>query len=428
MLTKKTIMKRKILFHYKYALVFYTAIFAALSIHWVDKVPVLKNGTYQFNIIRPDGKQIVFNSIVKDSLGKKILYVINGSGRLLVDSIITRKDSVFIQLPFFESGFNAKLDDNGNLEGVWIKKYGSREQTMPFTAIFNEQKRFPVTTSPSYNITGRWAVNFKKENNQVSESVGEFTQKGSYFTGTFLLSSGDYGFLEGVVSGDSLYLSGFDGGNAFLFTAKIEDAHKISGGKFYSGRQGVEEWTAEKDSKASLPDGFNFTNVKPNAGKLNFSFPDLDGKKVSINDERYKNKVVVIQILGSWCPNCMDETKFISDNYKTYHDKGIEFIGIAYERTTDFETSKKALQPFKQRFNLQYPILIPGVSVSDTLRTEKTLPQIEKIVAFPTTIFIDKKGEIRKIHSGFDGPATGIHYTIFKKEFDEITNELLGEK
>jgi hypothetical protein len=86
------------------------------------------------------------------------------------------------------------------------------------------------------------------------------------------------------------------------------------------------------------------------------------------------------------------------------------------------------LQPFKKRFKVQYPILITGVTVSDSLRTEKTLPQLESINAFPTTIFVDKKGNIRKIESGFAGPATGEHYTEFKKEFNKIIDELLAEK
>jgi peroxiredoxin len=420
-------MRKKVLFLNKYVFVFCIIVLGALSIHWIDKVPTLKEGTYKFAISRPDGQQIVFNSIVKDSVGKTILYIINGSDRLLVDKIVTKKDSVFIQLPFFASAFNARIDADGNLDGVWTKDYGTRIQTLPFTATLNEKERFRVTTPPSHNISGRWAVHFQRENNRVSESVGEFKQNGSYLTGTFLHSSGDYRFLEGVVSGDSLYLSGFDGGNAFLFTAKIDNENKISEGKLYSGKQGSSEWTAEKDSTAKLPDGFTLTNLKPDAGKLNFSFPDVNGKKVSLSDKQFKNKVVVLQIMGSWCPNCMDEAKFIGDNFHTFRNKGIEFIGLAYERTIDFKASQKALQPFIKRFNIQYPILITGVSVSDTLRTEKTLPQIDKITVFPTTIFIDKNGNVRKIHTGFDGPATGEHYIQYQKEFDEITNELLNE-
>lgn len=421
-------MKKKVLFLNKYVCVFCILVLGALSIHWIDKVPSLKDGIYKFAISRPDGQQIVFNSVVKDSVGKKILYIINGSDRLLVDKIVTKKDSVFIQLPFFASAFSAKIDDDGNLDGVWTKDYGTRIQTLPFTATLNEKERFTVTTPPSHNISGRWAVHFQRGNNRVTQSVGEFKQNGSYLTGTFLHSSGDYRFLEGVVSGDSLYLSGFDGGNAFLFTAKIDNGNKISEGKLYSGKQGSSEWTAEKDSTAKLPDGFTLTNLKPDAGKLDFIFPDINGKKVSLNDKQFKNKVVVLQIMGSWCPNCMDEAKFIGDNFESFRNKGIEFIGLAYERTTDFKASQKALQPFIKRFNIKYPILITGVSVSDTLRTEKTLPQIDKITVFPTTIFIDKKGNVRKIHTGFDGPATGEHYIQYQKEFDEITNELLNEK
>jgi peroxiredoxin len=232
-----------------------------------------------------------------------------------------------------------------------------------------------------------------------------------------------------VVSGDSLKLSAFDGSHAFLFTAKIDNENKISGGKFYSGARGIQNWSAERNAEAALPDEFSGTKIKPGSGKLNFSFPDMnDGRLVSINDQRFKNKVIVITIMGSWCPNCMDETKFLSEYYKENHQRGVEIIGLAYERTADFKSSQKALQSFKKRFGVTYPMLITGVTVSDSLRTEKTLPQLEKIEAFPTTIFVDKGGNIRKVHSGFNGPATGEHYTEFKKEFDEIMNQLLAEK
>lgn len=419
-------MKRKLFPQTRMVLPF-IFLLAVLSIHWIDKTPVLQEGAYRFTLIRPDGKQIIFNSLIKNNKGKKILYLINGSDSLLVDNIVTRKDSVFIQLPFFTSSFSGRLDDSGDIEGVWTKDYGTRIQTMPFIAKFKIQERFPVTTSPLHNISGRWAVHFAGTRSNDRESVGEFTQKGAYLSGTFLHSTGDYRFLEGVVSGDSLYLSGFDGGNAFLFTAKIENENQISGGKFYSGKQGTQEWSAKRDSSAKLPDGFMLTNLKPGAEKLNFSFPNVYGKTVSLEDQRFKNKVVVVQILGSWCPNCMDEAKFISDHYKTYQKKGIEFIGLAYERSDDFAASQKALQPFVKRFNIQYPLLITGVSVYDTLRTEKTLPQIDKIKVFPTTIFIDKMGNVRKIHTGFDGPATGDHYIKYQKEFEEITEGLLKE-
>jgi thiol-disulfide isomerase/thioredoxin len=422
-------MKKIKIFLYKFSFGFCFFVIALFSIQWLQKPVGLENGFWRSVIQRPDGQQIIFNFQSKDSAGKKIIYVINGKEQLLVDSIETRADSVFIEMPFFESSFKAKITTEGNLEGIWIKKYGKRVQILPFNAEYNVKERFQISAPPVANISGRWVTEFKTKNNKADTMVAEFKQEGSRLSGTFLDPTGDYRFLDGVVSGDSLKLSTFDGAHAYFFTAKIDNAQKISGGKFYSGARSIQQWSAEKNEKAEVADGFGDTKIKPNSGKLNFSFPNSDnGSKVSINDEKYKGKVVVIQILGSWCPNCMDETNFLSDYYDKNHQRGVEIIGLSYERTADFKESQKELLPFKKRFKVQYPILITGVTVSDSLRTEKTLPQLESINAFPTTIFVDKKGNIRQIESGFAGPATGEHYIEFKKEFNKIVDELLSEK
>ncbi len=387
----------------------------------------LKNGSYKFQIERDDHVTIDFVTQVKDSAGKKIMYIINGADQMLVDSIISTKDSVWFQLPFFESGFAAKIQSNGNLEGVWIKKAGDVVRKLPFKGIYGESKRFNSTAAPAYDITGMWSVLFTNQEKKESNALGQFSQKGDYVTGTFLTPYGDYRFLEGVVSGDSLFLSGFDGGYALFFKAKINSQNELSGGMFYSGNAAPSTWVATMDNNAVLNAPENITKVKPNAGKLDFSFPDMEGNMVSIKDNQFKDKVVVIQIMGSWCPNCVDETKFFMENYDYYISKGVAFLGISYERTADYEASKKALQPFLKRFPVPYPILIPPVALSDSLRTEKTLPQIDEIIAFPTTIFLDKQGNIKKIHSGFDGPATGVHYLTYKKEFEDTINELLKD-
>lgn len=394
--------------------------------NWKTPEPPFKNGFWKSVLIRPDGKEIVFNFLTKDSAGKKLLFVLNAEERLLVDSIVQQGDSVFIQMPFFESGFRARIDRSGNLEGVWIKKTGEKEQLLPFKAKYNQKQRFATPVKPRFNASGKWDVDFTS-NNRVTKAIGEFRQKGSRLTGTFLTATGDYRYLEGVVSGDSLFLSGFDGSHAFLFNAKLDNDSTIRAGNFYSGASGTMSWTGKRDDKVQLPDGYQQTRLREGESKLNFSFPSLAGNLVSINDPRYKNKVVVVQILGSWCPNCMDETEFLSEYYNRNKQKGVEVIGLAYERSTDFDKSKTALQRFEKRFNVQYPILVTGVTVSDKQRTEKTLPQLTELKAFPTSIFIDKKGVVRKIYSGFSGPGTGQHYLEFQKEFDETINGLLAE-
>jgi thiol-disulfide isomerase/thioredoxin len=386
------------------------------------------NGIWQASIIRKDGHTIRFNFEIKDSAGKKIMYVMNGKERLLADDIRLHKDSVYIEMPFFDSRFALAWSGDGKLEGSWIKNYGHRQVIMPFLAIHNESKRFSVSRSPAFDITGRWAVQFKNKDQSVENAIGEFSQSGSYITGTFLTTTGDYRFLEGVVDGDSLKLSTFDGGHAYYFTAKIGSPDKITDGEFYSGAASREYWKAEKNEHAALPDEYSLTTLKdPEKDRLQFTFKSIDGSMISLQDKAFRNKVVIIQIMGSWCPNCMDETRFLSDYYKKNKDRGIEVIALAYERTANYNESRKSLQSFTSRFDITYPVLITGVAVSDTLRTEKTLPRIKKILGFPTTIFIDKKGRVRKISTGFNGPGTGDHYEIFKKEFNELVDGLLKE-
>ena len=183
-----------------------------------------------------------------------------------------------------------------------------------------------------------------------------------------------------------------------------------------------------KNEKIPLPSQEAPTRLREGESKLNFSFNDLDGKPISINDERYRNKVVIIQIMGSWCPNCLDETKFLSDYYNKNKNRGVEVIGLAYEYSTDLERSTKSLQKFKHLFNVQYPMLITGAIASDDSKTEKTLPQLTPIRSFPTTIFIGKKGTVREIKGTFYGPGTGKYFEAYKKEFCTIVDGLLNEK
>lgn len=394
---------------------------------WTGKEPPFKNGVWKAELQRADGHQIVFNFETRDGAGKKVLYVINGEERMLVDNIAIAGDSIFIYMPFFDSHFRARLDVQGNMEGVWIKKAGDRQQSMPFRARYNDRQRFVANVRPKGNLTGRWAVRFTGKTGRITDAVGEFAQQGTKLTGTFLTATGDYRFLEGVVSGDSLKLSAFDGSHAFLFTGRIA-GDSITGGRFYAGATGEEQWVARKDAKASLPDGYDQTHLRAGESSLGFRFKGIDDEVVSLSDAAYKGKVIVVQIMGSWCPNCMDETRFLSEYYNRNKERGVEVVALAYERTTDFEKSKTSLQRFQKRFNVQYPMLVTGVTESDPRRVEKTLPQLDKIAAFPTSIFMDKKGHVRKIYSGFSGPGTGSHYESFQKEFNETIDALLKEE
>ncbi|MCW3464263.1 TlpA disulfide reductase family protein [Chitinophaga nivalis] len=389
----------------------------------------LSNGVWQAKLHRKDGADIVFNFEVKDKAGKKVLYVLNATDKLLVDEVRIAGDSLFIKMPFFDSEFKAAFVSAGEVTGEWIRHLADKDVSIPFSARANTPERFPVKAQPSGNVTGRWESRFSDATGKSSDNlIGEFKQTGHTVHGTFLSPTGDYRFLDGVVDGDTLKLSTFDGSHAYLFTALVK-GDSITAGRFYAGiGDHVEDWVAAKNNAAKLPDERTLATVKPGQEQLDFTFPDMNGKKVSIKDARFKNKVVVITLMGSWCPNCMDETGFLSDWYKKNKNRGVEVIGLAYERTPDFEKSRQSLQGFLRRFNVQYPVLITGVTPGDPQKGEKTLPQLTGIKGFPTTIFIDKKGKVKEVHTGFSGPGTGEHYAQFQSDFNRLITTLLEEK
>ncbi|WP_291403933.1 TlpA disulfide reductase family protein [Daejeonella sp.] len=385
-------------------------------------------GIWRATLKTSSGAEIPFNFEVIDSADQKFLDIINGKERFRVNQISAMADSLIIQMPLFDSEIRAVLK-NKTLSGRWIKHYADSDEVLQFHAKSNDDWRFfKVNPESKSNVSGRWSVTFNTLNNKDSyASVGEFSQENGRVLGTFLTATGDYRFLEGTVSDGNLYLSCFDGSHAYLFTGKLLNDSTIVDGKFYSGYSSIETWTGKKDDRATLPDAYSLTNLKSGYDKINFSFPNLDGKKVSLSDEKFKNKIVLVQFFGSWCPNCMDETAYLSSFYKKYQSKGVEIVGLAYERSKDFERSKKNVARLRDRFSVPYDFLITGYT-NDKEEVSKSLPMLEKFVAFPTLMIIDKSGKIRKIHTGFSGPGTGTHYTEFVKEFEKTIDDLLAEK
>lgn len=401
-----------------------TIFILALTLQAAYAQHTLKTGVWRGVSKTASGVEIPFNFEVSNVAGHNVLDIINGTERIKVTDVIRKGDSVFIHMPLFDSQFRLKLAGS-NLTGKWIKNLGDKNVAMDFTATPNTPWRFKTSQKPAFNISGRWSVPFG-EGAKKDITVGEFKQVGSKLTGTFLSTTGDYRYLEGVVTGNELYLSCFDGGHNYLFTAKI-NGNKITDGRFYAGLTDIDHWTGVKNENAKLPNAYSLTALKPGYKKIAFSFRDINGHKVSLTDNRFKNKVVIVQVLGSWCPNCMDETAYLINYYKKYHPRGVEIVGLAYERTTDFAKSQKTVQQLKNRFKIPYPLLITGYTPSVEDRN-KSLPMLVKVLGFPTTIIVDKKGDVRKIHTGFSGPGTGKYYTDFISEFEKLTNELVAEK
>lgn len=362
-----------------------------------------------------------FNFEVTAKRGMKLF---NSEEVILVDEIEYRNDSIFIKMPIFESYFALKIKGNV-LEGNFLKK--SLNRSIPFRAVYNERTRFDEPRqNTTVNITGNWETVFSQGiEGKEYIAKGIFEQSGNKVIGTFRTETGDYRYLEGVIDGDELKISAFDGAHAFLFTAKVSDSTML--GTFYSDNNFTEPFIAKRNESFELPNENQLTALKEGYEKFAFSFPDASGKEISLNDEKFKNKVVIVQLMGSWCPNCLDESKYYSEYYKENNDKAIEFVALAFEYAKTKASAFQSIERLKDGVGIDYPIILAQYGSPDKTKALEKFPMLNKILSYPTTIIIDKTGKVRKIHTGFNGPATGDKYEEFKKEFEGFVNELLKE-
>ncbi len=353
-----------------------------------------------------------------------VVYLINGKERLKLDEVSKKADSLIISLHTFDAVLATKIINNKQLEGKWIK-YGYPEPyEVPFKADFGQNYRFESSkTAPKKDFSGKWAVTFQEKDGATYPAIGIFSQKDDLVTGTFLTTTGDYRFLEGNVANDTLQLTAFDGGHGFLFKATLEG--KLLSGSFWSGNHSLETFKGYRDENAKLPDANELTFLKEGYDEVSFAFPDIKGDTLRFPSEAYKGKVVLVQIMGTWCSNCMDETNFYLPFYKKNKNKGFEIIALAYERSPDFDEAAKRVKKMIAKYGIEYPVLVAGTN--DKAATSETLPMLNKIISYPTTIFIDRKGKVRRIHTGFSGPGTGAYYEKFTNEFYQFMEKLLSE-
>ncbi len=352
------------------------------------------------------------------------LEIINADERIRVDEIVFFGDSVFIQMPVYETEIRCKYIST-NLEGHYINHTRTTNSIIPFKAMHGMGWRFsdrPEKTT--HNISGRWHVSWDKEEGENKMAIGIFNQDGNRLTGTFLTATGDYRFLEGEIGGSHVHLSSFDASHAYLFDAIIHEDGTMQG-NYFSGSHWHDTWKAWRSDEAELVDPESMTYLKPGYERINFSFPDENGDSISLSDTEYLNKVVIVQLMGTWCSNCLDETKFLVELSMKYHKEPLKIIALDFEKTNDSFRIKNNIRRIKDRLHVAYPILYAGSAIKE--EAAKSLAMLNRIAAFPTTIVIDKKGKVRKIYTGFSGPASGKTYTDYTESFSTFLENLFQE-
>jgi thiol-disulfide isomerase/thioredoxin len=373
-------------------------------------------------VLHLQDQELPFNFQLLHREGGIEIELMNRGERILLDGITFSGDSIDIPMHIFDTSIKARYSAQ-TMEGAWRKNYLD-DYEIPFRATYGNSYRFSGNPDPStVDYGGRWETYFL-EGSDSSLAVGIFSQRENILEGTFLFSSGDYRFLEGEVDGDSLKLSTFEGEHAYLFKARMVSDDLISG-MYWSGKTWSQPWIARRNPEISLPDPDSLTFLRKGFDSVHFSLPDLYGDTVTLEDPSFRNKVIILQIFGTWCSNCMDETRFLSDWYKRNRHRDVEIIAIAFERKDDLNYARERIIRMKERFGIEYQFLFGGKSDKEV--AAKVLPMLNKVVSFPTAIFIDKKGIVRKIHTGFSGPGTGKYYDQYVEEFNLFMDKLLNE-
>nr|WP_298425962.1 TlpA disulfide reductase family protein [uncultured Kordia sp.] len=379
----------------------------------------LKDGSWRVALTVQDGKELPFIF----STTSKGIEIHNAEERISVNDITIKDDSVTIKMDVYEGVLKGKFTDANTIKGEFIKV--SLDRYVPFTATFGERTRFTNTKGDAKaNITGNWETVFSPDV-EVDRYIakGIFKQTGNTVTGTFRTTTGDYRYLEGTLNGDKLQLSTFDGAHAFLFTATVTDSTMV--GEFQSGNHWKEPFTAKRNETYELPNAKDLTYIKEGYKEFNFSFPDSSGKNISLTDESLNGKVRIVQIMGTWCPNCLDESTYYSGYAK--NNTEVKFVALAFEYAKTKEKAFANIKRLQKRLNIPYPILLAQFGTSDKKKAQEKLPMLNHVLSYPTTIFIDKKGKVRRIHTGFNGPATGDKYVAFKKDFENFVSKLQNE-
>jgi len=363
-----------------------------------------------------DSVKLPFTFTWQEQEGGPTMIIENAGERIVIEDIEQLGSNYKLSLPVFATYLTMRKEDS-LMQGFFVNP-DAENYRLAFRARRGAGPRFRVRQEPCCDLSGKWATYFNHGQEEPKPALGFFEQEGSRVTGSFATETGDYRYLEGVITGDSLYLSTFDGIFLYRFNARLHQDTLY--GEQYSGRSGYRRFKAYRDASFALRDADSLTYLKEGYRTVDFSFPDLQGKNWSLSDSRFSNKGVIIQIMGSWCPNCMDESRYLKQQYEKYHEQGLEVVGLTFELAKDSATALSRARKMAGDLDLPYPILMAGYTRAE--EPEEALPMLNHIMSFPTAIYLNPRHEVVKIHTGFAGPGT----PLFGKFVEENEKTILS--
>ena len=341
----------------------------------------------------------------------------NGERRITSTSAKADGSRVVFTFGQYASTLEATVE-HGRLSGEYRRARGE-----PFAFRAAPAVTPAVSAAGVPAIDGTWIVSAKSTKGEVAwRFIAK--QSGAHVDATILRVDGDTGTLSGVYREGRFVLSHFSGARPLL----LEVTPKADGTLTLRQNGQTDLVAARADAPAAAAIGAPtdpalHTRVKDPSEPFRFSFPDLQGRVVSHTDAKFQGKVLLVNISGSWCPNCHDEAPFLSALYKKYRAKGLEVVALSFEETAQLANPTR-LKAFIATYGLEYTVLLPG----EPDQLAEKVPQAENLNAFPTTFVVGRDGRVRAVHAGFPSPGSGDFYTKAEHEITEQVERLLAER
>jgi len=327
-------------------------------------------------------------------------------------------DSLVLDIADYAATITAALRGD-SLTGAYHNVGSNGPRTIPFRA---SRGRWPITRAPG-RLVGRWDATFVQDLG-TSPRVFEFRNGSAGIEGTLISSTSDFGPFSGTASADSFAIGYFDGSFVYLITGRLQG--DTLRGVFHAGLRTQTPWQAVRSTGAPhLKSPTEITSADTSA-PFRFRFPDLQGRMVGNDDARFKGKVVLVDIFGTWCPTCHEGTPELIQLYNRYRGRGLEIVGLAFEVSGDTAVNGPLVRRYRDKFRISFPLLLAGTS--DVEAIESALPQLRGAGAFPTIVFLGRDGRVRRVHAGFHGLAAGAQHQRQVREFKEEIERLLDEK
>jgi thiol-disulfide isomerase/thioredoxin len=332
-------------------------------------------------------------------------------------------DSVVLEMADYAAAITAKLAGD-SLTGTYRNVGNRGPRVIPFRA---SRGHWTASRGPK-RLIGRWDAIWIGDFG-TSPRVIELRNGEAGLEGTIISNTGDYGHFAGQVKGDSFALAHFDGSYVYLLTGALGGgggAPDTLRGLFHAGLRTQTPWIAVRSTGAPHLKALTENTQADTTEPFRFGFPDLDGRLVTERDPRFKGKVVMVDVFGTWCPTCHDAAPELVRLHRKYRQRGLEIVGLAYEVSGDTAVDRRQVRRYREKFGIPFTLLLAGVN--DTEAAAATLPQLQGFTSFPTTIFLDRNGKVRRIHAGFYGPATGAQHAKQVGDWEREVERLLTEK